>query len=544
MDRAERFDGTLRNLMRADTRGEPAGEDPFELGLHSLRLTWGGEFETGAQVAAEALTRAADPDSLALARAVAGLSIASWTEGVGALRDPHTGGDPLLAALDEASTGDPRLEPAIDTLLAEAALACARVDLSAQFLDRHSSPAVELFGDPRHGFLTFARALSARVHAFRGDVASALTFADAAVEGASGSTELVFAEACAALVRGNADQRRETRRLVDLVASGEIVPTDALTRGCFVLAAYGAVALGDLDRSASLVLRGGGGPDLSSLRIIDRVLGLELLTAAAVDAGDLDAAESWLDRGLALAGHPIADSTVSRMRSRVALLAGDPNAAVEHASAAVARAEADGRMIEASEGGILLARAHIARGDRGTAARDLAESARRARELGHLSVLRAASRELRTVGRRLPPEPLSGWEGLSARERDVALLLAEGRSNAEVATELFLSEHTVRMHVSRVLYAFAVPTRSGVAAALADRSPVREGIPPLTPRQRQVVDHLVAGHSNSQIANDLAVGVSTVEKHISAILHRWQVGSRAGIVRLALAHHDRGQSPG
>ena len=40
---------------------------------------------------------------------------------------------------------------------------------------------------------------------------------------------------------------------------------------------------------------------------------------------------------------------------------------------------------------------------------------------------------------------------LSAREHEVFLLMAAARSNAEIATELFLSETTVKTHVAHVL---------------------------------------------------------------------------------------------
>jgi pimeloyl-ACP methyl ester carboxylesterase/DNA-binding CsgD family transcriptional regulator len=58
---------------------------------------------------------------------------------------------------------------------------------------------------------------------------------------------------------------------------------------------------------------------------------------------------------------------------------------------------------------------------------------------------------------------------LSAREREVLALVAEGLSNAAIAKRLRLSDHTVKRHVANILMKLDLPTRAA-AAALAGRA--------------------------------------------------------------------------
>ncbi|MDR1292069.1 MAG: response regulator transcription factor [Clostridiales Family XIII bacterium] len=53
--------------------------------------------------------------------------------------------------------------------------------------------------------------------------------------------------------------------------------------------------------------------------------------------------------------------------------------------------------------------------------------------------------------------------GLTPREREVARLVAEGRSNAEIAADLFISNGTVRNHVSTILEKTGLDHRTQIA---------------------------------------------------------------------------------
>jgi DNA-binding NarL/FixJ family response regulator len=78
---------------------------------------------------------------------------------------------------------------------------------------------------------------------------------------------------------------------------------------------------------------------------------------------------------------------------------------------------------------------------------------------------------LRRAAALIPAEPLvvsrgvtkSGFGGLTARERAVAALIAQGRSNREIAQALVVSERTVTTHVSNIFAKLGFTSRAQVA---------------------------------------------------------------------------------
>jgi len=70
---------------------------------------------------------------------------------------------------------------------------------------------------------------------------------------------------------------------------------------------------------------------------------------------------------------------------------------------------------------------------------------------------------------RLPGRRPNDGEGLTAREREVADLVAAGLSNKEVAARLFLSVRTVESNLSRVYAKLGVRSRASLGRALASR---------------------------------------------------------------------------
>jgi len=61
----------------------------------------------------------------------------------------------------------------------------------------------------------------------------------------------------------------------------------------------------------------------------------------------------------------------------------------------------------------------------------------------------------------------------------------------------------------------------------------------LTPREKQVLERIVAGRINKQVADDLSISLKTVEAHRSNIMDKLKVKTAADLLRTVITNQDQ-----
>jgi two-component system response regulator DevR len=108
---------------------------------------------------------------------------------------------------------------------------------------------------------------------------------------------------------------------------------------------------------------------------------------------------------------------------------------------------------------------------RGNALADAISSVMRGESLLDPAVTQKVLERVRTSGQRGEDDPLSA---LTDQEHKILALIAEGKTNKEIADEVFLSDKTVKNYVSNILSKLNLRRRSEAAAFIARREPHKD----------------------------------------------------------------------
>jgi ATP/maltotriose-dependent transcriptional regulator MalT len=203
--------------------------------------------------------------------------------------------------------------------------------------------------------------------------------------------------------------------------------------------------------------------------------GWELLVRTQLALGDLDAAADSAASAEARAratSLPQRTATAVCARAAVLLARGDTRAAIDTAREAIPLAESAGNPLLGARALALIGAALGRGGDPEQGIADLEHAERTLFALGATREADAAAQELRRLGHRGPRRTRSVSRGagagvLSAREREVATLVAAGKRNRDVAAALFVSEKTVESHLARIYDKLGVRSRAALATIIA-----------------------------------------------------------------------------
>ncbi|MEM8904907.1 MAG: AAA family ATPase [Actinomycetota bacterium] len=185
---------------------------------------------------------------------------------------------------------------------------------------------------------------------------------------------------------------------------------------------------------------------------------------AAAVATHLDAVERLIEERFDpddTGAHRVLALSAEAAAHRAELVGTDP---VEHWLEAVGHWEASACLVREHRCRLRLGEARLRAGDRAGAEGTLRSVVEAASALGPTLTGAAAQRLLDHAGLGSVGESGSA-ELLTARERDVLVLVAEGRTNRQIGDRLFISPKTASVHVSRILHKLGVENRTEAAAA-------------------------------------------------------------------------------
>lgn len=193
-------------------------------------------------------------------------------------------------------------------------------------------------------------------------------------------------------------------------------------------------------------------------------------TRAYLAAGDPAGALRWVEAvASALNARSIPGTlpAIDHARGLLALANGRTAQARTALRAAREAWAARGRLWEGTWSDIDLARAHRRANQPAEAAARLADARSAAARMDAGTLTAAIDDVAATLGG--TPDQVDPWSPLSAREFEVARLVADGWMNADIAGELSVSPKTVSAHIEHILDKLGVQRRAEIAAWVASR---------------------------------------------------------------------------
>jgi DNA-binding CsgD family transcriptional regulator len=468
------------------TAGRSAlGDDaPREFALLTLEMahergSW-GDYEAVdalAEQAREAAHEAADAALEAVASVEVGYAAVMHLRGVD--KSSLTKAERLLDDAEAlvGALGDEELSGYLETLL--------WLSTAQLYGDRPSGPTAErglrLARQTGQGFLASAFTSLLGYAAERsGDLESAYRAAEDAVESAlvSGNTTFMYwgsrLSAWVALAQGRAS---------DALASGELALETGRAQpphsGGWTLA-EARLASGDPSGAAE-ALEASGWVD-PRLPAAERLRALEVIVRTLLALERIDEAAEWASRAPEeAAGRKTGTfgAIASLIDAQVLLARDDPTKAARTARRGAAAAEEAGAPLWEGRCRTLAGEALAAAGKADEARAELRRAADDLDARGAAGYRDAALRVLRQLGERPRPAPApataadeaGGLAVLTPREREVAALVAEGRTNRQIGAQLHLSEKTIEKHVSSAMAKLGVSSRTGIARLVEREAP-------------------------------------------------------------------------
>jgi len=191
-------------------------------------------------------------------------------------------------------------------------------------------------------------------------------------------------------------------------------------------------------------------------------------------AAETGACAECLARLASSTGSAEALAALAHVLGEIAFLDGDPDRASQQFLQALEHLRELELPLDRAETQMRAGVALAGVGEREAGIERLTDCYRAARKLGARPLAAQAAQELATLGerveRRLGRRAARALEsnGLTRRELEIVRLVAVGRTNREIARELFLSPRTVEMHVSHALTKLRCRSRVEVAARAAE----------------------------------------------------------------------------